>query len=85
MTFSPIRARWLALSSIAAIAVLSGGWLLRAKPAAGVGVEPPWSLSLLPPCVAAPAGRCRPNPAAEERGLVVAPTTASATPWAGPG
>jgi carboxyl-terminal processing protease len=38
MTFSPIRARWLALSSIAAIAVLSGGWLLRARPAAGGGV-----------------------------------------------
>jgi carboxyl-terminal processing protease len=38
MRFSPPRARWIALTSIAAIAVLSGGWLLRAKPAAGGGV-----------------------------------------------
>ena len=38
MRFSPPRARWLALTSIVAIAVLSGGWLLRAKPAAGGGV-----------------------------------------------
>lgn len=38
MTVSTPRARWLALTSIVAIACLSGGWLLRAKPAAGGGV-----------------------------------------------
>ena len=38
MTVSTPRARWLALTSIVAIACLSGGWLLRARPAAGGGV-----------------------------------------------
>ncbi len=38
MTVSTPRARWLALTSIVAVACLSGGWLLRAKPAAGGGV-----------------------------------------------
>ncbi|MGH7526578.1 MAG: S41 family peptidase, partial [Gemmatimonadales bacterium] len=32
------RARWVALASIVAISFVSGGWLLRARPAAGGGV-----------------------------------------------
>ena len=38
MTVSFPRARWVALASIVAIAFLSGGWLLRPRPAAGGGV-----------------------------------------------
>lgn len=38
MTVSFPRARWIALASIVAIAFLSGGWLLRPRPAAGGGV-----------------------------------------------
>ena len=38
MRVSLHRARWVALASIVAIAFLSGGWLLRPKPASGSGL-----------------------------------------------